>query len=504
MICSRYVRLFALVTATFVLSLSANSSDAADLKDLIDGKAEKAVGDCKFTEGPAWHPDGFLLFSDIPNNRIIRVNADGSSSDWMTESGGTNGIVCDAAGNVYVAQGDERRVSRLKAGKDGKGELVKVLADKFEGKTFNKPNDLALDADSGLYFTDPNYRPEPTTQPVEGVYYISKDGQVSRVVDSLKRPNGVLVTADGKGLLVANINDRQIMHYDIVGPGKLSEGKAIFTGDEQLDGGGPDGMAFDENGNIYATYKTVVVLSPKGELIGRVDVPEKPANCTFGGKDGKTLFITARTSLYQLPMQVSGAALRETGPQGDVLAANDAAAPTTPVKGDEELEETVEVKLGRPATLTLNVPKSWTKEEPKSRMRLGEFTIPAAEGDEDAGELAIFGALGGSVKANVDRWIGQFKGEGREVKVTKGKAGDAEYVFVEISGTFNKPDGPPFLMKTKPVDGYKMLGVIHTTKEHGNQFLKLTAPEKTADAAAAGYRHSFGGDAEKEEEYTLE
>lgn len=480
------------------------AAHAAELSGLVGGPVSKVVGDCKFTEGPAWHPDGYLLFSDIPNNRIIRVNADGKHSDWMTESGGTNGIVCDQSGRIYAAQGDLQRVARLEAGPNGHGQVATVIAETFDGQPFNKPNDLAVDNHGGLYFTDPNYRQQPLSQPVEGVYYVNGEGKVTRIIANLPRPNGILVSSDGKTLYVANINLRQIMAYPIVAPGQVSEGRVIFTGDEKLDGNGPDGMALDERGNIYATYKQLVVVSPQGELIGRVEFPEKPANCTFGGADLSTLYVTARTSLYKLPTKVKGAALPGRGPDGRKLALADEPAleevDAIVDTGCADEAETVDVDLDG---LKLTVPKHWQKQQPSSNLRLGQFAIPAVEGDAEPSELAIFPPFGGTVQQNVERWVAQFENEGRTMKATQGECPQGKYVLVELTGTYKKPHGPPFLQQTKPAPGYKMLGVILVSKAGGNYFLKLTGPQKTVAASADAFRKSFQADASQEQPYEL-
>ncbi|MEZ6057730.1 MAG: hypothetical protein R3C01_13605 [Planctomycetaceae bacterium] len=169
-----------------------------------------------------------------------------------------------------------------------------------------------------------------------------------------------------------------------------------------------------------------------------------------------------------------------------------AAAPAT---------ETVTVKFD---TLTFQAPKSWVNEKPKSNLRLGQFSIPAVEGDKEPAELAIFDRIAGSDKANIERWIGQFSPEGLSTKMTKGSAEAGDYIFVELTGSYKKPVGPPFLMKTDLVEGYSMLGVVFASKAGGNYFFKLTGPTKTATAAAQDFRRSFGGDASKETEYTLE
>lgn len=452
---------------------------AEDLADLVAGPVEKVVGECAFTEGPAWHPDGYLLFSDIPNERILRVEADGASSEWLNPSGGANGLMIDRQGNVYACQGELRRIALLRTTGDGTGELVKPLAETYDEKPFNKPNDLALDGTGGLYFTDPNYRgqSDPPTQPVQGVYYIAAGGPVTRVIDDLPRPNGILVSPDGKKLYVANIELRQIMEYEIQGPGKLGPGRVLFTGDADLDGRGPDGMALDSAGRLYTTYKSIVVLTPAGDLVGRIALHEKPANCAFGGDDGQTLYITARTSLYKVPMQVRGMDLQPLGPGA-----------TRPFEARD---------------LKLNVPTTWKEEEPANRLRLAQFAVPAAAGDPHGAELVISGPFGGSDAANIDRWLAQFSAQERQARMTQGTSPLGTYIVVDLSGTYSRPVGPPVEGRTEATPGFRMLGVIVKTTAGGNYFLKLTGPERTVDAAAAPLRQTFGGVASVETEYKL-
>ena len=158
-----------------------------------------------------------------------------------------------------------------------------------------------------------------------------------------------------------------------------------------------------------------------------------------------------------------------------------------------------ELKEAKVGDITLKTPANWKQSKPKSRLRLAQFSIPAAEGDKEATELAIFAfGAGGGVKANVDRWIGQFYAEGREAKTTTGKSKVGEYVFVEIGGTYKKPVGPPVLRKTEPMKDARMLGVILAVAGKGNYILKMTGPSKTVTGAAAGFRKSFGADAKNE------
>jgi len=161
-------------------------------------------------------------------------------------------------------------------------------------------------------------------------------------------------------------------------------------------------------------------------------------------------------------------------------------------------DETREVKAG---DLTLKVPKDWKQQQPSNKLRLAQFTIEAAEGDEEGAELVVFPPFGGTIAQNVERWIGQFESEGRSVKMTEGKTDQGSYVFVDLAGTYKKPDGPPFLRKTIAAPGYRMLAVILSSDSGGNYFLKVTGPDKTVKASEDALRASFGADAEKEKAY---
>jgi gluconolactonase len=167
----------------------------------------------------------------------------------------------------------------------------------------------------------------------------------------------------------------------------------------------------------------------------------------------------------------------------------------------EDASKTNEVKV---ESLILNVPSTWKQEKPSNNLRLAQFVIPAAEGDKEAGELYISPPIGGTAEANIERWVGQFVAEGREVKMTQGETAQGKYIVVDLKGTYNKPDGPPVLRKTKPFPGYRMYGVIFSAKEGGNYFFKLTGPEKTVTAQADALRASFGAKAADEKEYKLE
>ena len=259
-------------------------------------KVEKLAGDFKFTEGPAVDAKGNIYFSDIPNNRIHIWSIDGKLSTFRENSGGANGLFFDKKGTLIACEGGNRRVTSISM--DGKAE---VLADKYEGKKLNSPNDLWIDADNGIYFSDPRYGAKKDLE-LDGfyVYYISPDRkQLTRVISDLKMPNGVLGNSRDKLLYIADPSAGKTYVYPILGGGKLGE-KKIFA--QQ----GSDGMTIDERGNLYLTGKGVNIYSADGKQLQTIDVPEGPANMCFGGEDRKTLFITARTSLYAVKMRVSG------------------------------------------------------------------------------------------------------------------------------------------------------------------------------------------------------
>jgi gluconolactonase len=176
-------------------------------------------------------------------------------------------------------------------------------------------------------------------------------------------------------------------------------------------------------------------------------------------------------------------------------------APAEDVKNGQE-QKTTEVKL---KDLTLKMPATWKLKPSTSRMRLATYTIPAAKGDSAPGELTIFNFAGGGgdVGANISRWVDQFSGEGRSSKVTKGKAGDNDYYFANITGTYRKPVGPPILRKTESAPGYRMAGVILVLQGKGVYYLKLAGPDATIKSQAEAFRKSFGGSSDAEEAYEI-
>ena len=249
-----------------------------------------------FLEGPAADPDGNLFFTDIPNERIHRWSPDEGVTVYRSPSGRANGLRFDLDGNLLVCEMGNRRITAV----DPTGTLT-VVVDRFEGRRFNSPNDLWVDPKGGIYFSDPRYG-ATDDQEIDGyhVYYISPNrALVLRVTTDLVRPNGIVGTPDGSRLYVADHGGGRTYVYTPNPDGTLGS-RRLFVSQ------GSDGMTLDERGNVYLTGEDVTIYNPDGQPVGSIAVPEPPANLTFGGADGRTLFVTARTSLYAVEMTVAG------------------------------------------------------------------------------------------------------------------------------------------------------------------------------------------------------
>jgi sugar lactone lactonase YvrE/type 1 glutamine amidotransferase len=260
-------------------------------------KVQNLAGGFIFTEGPAVDKKGNIYFTDIRNNRIHKWSLDGKLTTFRENSGASNGLYFDRKGNLLACEGGRRQVVSISP--DGQST---VLADAYNGKKLNSPNDLWIAPNGGVYFTDPRYGSEAGLE--QGgfhVYYLSPDrNKLVRILNNLVKPNGVIGSPDGKKLYVADPGDSKTYVYRIRKDGSLTGRKLIAPE-------GSDGLALDERGNLYLTRNGVVVYNPEGMKIASIETPERPANVCFGGKDGKTLFITARTGFYSVRMNVRGA-----------------------------------------------------------------------------------------------------------------------------------------------------------------------------------------------------
>jgi len=277
----------------------------AKLVELADG--------FRFTEGPAADADGNVFFSDLLTSRIYKWSVDGQLTDFRKNSGGANGLFFDRDGTMVICEGDNGRLTAI----DPKGNVT-VLAYQYNNIRFNKPNDLWIDPKGGVYFSDPAYQAR-VVQDGEHVYYLTPDrDRVIRVIDDMTRPNGIIGLPSGKMLYVTDHGAGKAFRYDINSDGTLYN-KTLFAPI------GSDGMTIDNMGNIYLTENGVLIYDPAGNRIDEIKIPVQPTNVCFGGKDGKTLFVTARTSFYSIRMHVKGVSCftKSTGHSADIKVPGD-------------------------------------------------------------------------------------------------------------------------------------------------------------------------------------
>jgi gluconolactonase len=295
----------------------------------VDSGGLQAVTLLAFTEGPAYAEDGSVYFSDIANNRILKLDADGTHSVFREPSHRTNGNTFDAEGRIYHCEGAEfgpgggRRLTRTTLTTDD----YEVLTERFDGARYNSPNDVCVDREGRVYFTDPRYGDRSDMEmEVEGVYRIDSNGKVTRIIEqpAIQRPNGIAVTNDARTLYLIDScptvgGNRKIWAFDLDPAGNPSNQRVVF---DFSPGRGGDGMRLDVAGNLYVAagimaprgpHETadvppgIYVISPIGELLARIPVYEDViTNLAFGGADGKTLYITAGKTLFTARVSTAG------------------------------------------------------------------------------------------------------------------------------------------------------------------------------------------------------
>jgi len=295
----------------------------------------------KWTEGPVWITAGYLLFAEIPSNSIRKWSPAGGVSIFLQPSGykgsaplpgpepgrnsepGSNGMTLDSHGRLTVAGHAQRDVWRLE-GVNAKAQVT-ILADTYQGKQLNSPNDLVYKSDGALYFTDPPYGlPKLDKDPgkqleVNGVYRIPgavsqkpgappARGQLQLLVKDLPRPNGIAFSPDEKYLYVNNSEPKKIwMRYTVQSDGTLTDAKLLFDASSDPRPGAPDGMKVDQKGNIYSAGPGGVwIFSADGKHLGTLDIPERVGNVAWGGADHKTLYVAASSSIYRISLLVPG------------------------------------------------------------------------------------------------------------------------------------------------------------------------------------------------------
>jgi gluconolactonase len=284
-----------------------------------DAYIEKVASGFQFTEGPLWRPDGRLWFSDVVGNVVRSVTPTGQVEVLIKESGGSssappgsfigsNGMVADKDGYVLLCQHTNRRIARV-----SKDLKVTPYIERFQGKRLNSPNDLVYRSDGSLYFTDPPYGllkqdDDPAKElKFNGVFRYA-GGKLQLLVKDLTRPNGIAFSPDEKILYVANSDEKHKiwMRYDVATDGTVSNGRVFADVTAEKEAGVPDGMKVDSLGNVYASGPGGVwVFAPDGKHLGTIKPPETPSNCGWA-EDGKTLYITAVTSVYRIKLAVAG------------------------------------------------------------------------------------------------------------------------------------------------------------------------------------------------------
>jgi gluconolactonase len=278
------------------------------LADIVpeDSRLERLGTDFQFTEGPVWNAeDGLLLFSDIPANRIYAWSPDRGVTLFREPSGNSNGLTYDREGRLILCEHGTRRLSRLE-----NREVYTILSERFQGKRLNSPNDAVVKSDGTIYFTDPPYgiQPEEQELPFQGVFRYDPERQdLTLLADDFNRPNGIAFSPDERVLYIADSSSRRRIRAYTVRPDGMLSGGHVFAAINSESPGNPDGMKIDVEGNLYsAAAGGIWVFSADGENLGIISTPETPANCAWGDEDGQGLYITARTSIYRIRLNVPG------------------------------------------------------------------------------------------------------------------------------------------------------------------------------------------------------
>jgi gluconolactonase len=275
----------------------------AGLSPLVEMDSfERIAGGHQFTEGPAWHPDGYLLYSDIPANRICFWTGEGVKT-YREPSGNSNGLVFDRRLRLVACEHGNRRVSRTEH-----DWAVVPIAERYQGKRLNSPNDVVVRRDGTIYFTDPPYGVEAKDRELDfqGVFRLAPDGELAIVASDFDKPNGLAFSPDERTLYIDDSARRHIRAFNVDADGSLRNG-SLFAEMPSSAPGSPDGMKVDIDGRLYvAGPEGLWVFDPSGKRLGILDIPEKPSNCCWGDADRRTLFITAKSSVYRVRMKTPG------------------------------------------------------------------------------------------------------------------------------------------------------------------------------------------------------
>lgn len=274
------------------------------LAEIVEfGRIERLATGFRFTEGPVWHPAGYLLFSDIPASRIIKWTKPDQIETFRHPSNQSNGLTLDRQGGLIACEHESRSVSYTSP--DG---TVSVLADRYQEKRLNSPNDVVVRSNGSVFFTDPPYGVSAELRELnfQGVYRLDSDGTLTLLVDDFDKPNGLAFSPDEQKLYVDDSDRRHVRVFDLSPEGMLSHGR-IFAELPPVGPGLPDGLKVDRQGNLFVTGPGgVSVYAPTGDHLGLIPMPEVTSNCAFGDTDSRTLYMTACTSLYRIRLHHPG------------------------------------------------------------------------------------------------------------------------------------------------------------------------------------------------------
>ncbi len=271
-------------------------------QDFSSIQIEKASGGLRFAQSPLWSKaTTALLFCDVPSDQILAFLPGKGTAKYREEMAGPSAIAYDKENHLVVAQTKARRIIRLYPGDDSKFD---ILAERFEGKRLNAPNDLVIRKDGQLYFTDPAFGKQAETRELNfyGVYHLNLKGELRVIAKPKGRPNGLTLSPNGRILYVANSDERKVYAYDLDGRG-LATNERVFL--NNIDGP-PDGLHVDEKGNLYIAANHIYIVSPQGKPLHTIHIGDKPSNMAFGDEDRMTLYITAKTGVYRARMKVKG------------------------------------------------------------------------------------------------------------------------------------------------------------------------------------------------------
>lgn len=268
-------------------------------QDFSDVSVDRVIAGRTFAEGPVWSPEGYLIFSDIPKSKILRWTPGELPSVLREDSNGASGNAFDSQGRLYTCESHGRRVIRT----DKKGK-IEVLADRYQSKRLNAPNDIVVRKDGEIYFTDPAFGNQQDSRELDfyGVFHLPRKGELEVIAKPRGRPNGIAMSPNGRVLYVTNSDERNIRAYDLDKTGAASGERIVISKIEGI----PDGIRTDEKGNLYVAAKRIYVYTPEGKQIGEIPIGETPSNCAFGDADLQSLYITARTSVYRVRLNVRG------------------------------------------------------------------------------------------------------------------------------------------------------------------------------------------------------